>query len=331
MPADQSFTSRSLFATHCLDVRDLADSAPVRVPTAAPRRWVEAAQTELGLLADALVGGVSYLESVQPTPDPTLDERPGFARPGQREAIATAQTAFMLAIDDDEKETDEDEPPVRGPTAMGMIVAVPAVRPQSPIAGQTDTTGPMTPVRHPLRDLDPSAVRALLSQPTAALLPMQPARASVASGELPSERVQALSLPALATPAPVKALKPLKAAPPLPPAATGPLLATAATSSTPLPVLARAPKARPQTFLPVRPSAAKARARSFAEQLALGVPVRPLAIPADPTAPMSTAPFGTAPRVVVTRRSPQRALNMTAAILSGLAAAMAVMAVVVSV
>ncbi len=274
MPADSSPTSRSHDLTHCLDVTFSADERQVRPHTQAPQaigaRWVEAANTEFGLLSSAMLDEGSYA--------------PGFATKGADRALATAETAFMLAIDDDEKQTDEDDRPA--PPA-GMIVAVPAARPRSPIAGQTSSTAQATPPRAvraltphkaeaPARpSLSPEAVRAVLSQPTAALLPAVDRTTSS-----PVEAGPALALPA--------------------------------------------PKPRAKSFAPP----ARARVRSFAGQL--GVPVMPpaAAIPASPTAPMSSAHR----LVVVTTTSPRtRSLNMAAAILSGLAAAMAVMAVVVSV
>jgi hypothetical protein len=289
-------TSRSLSLTHCLLVSTATHDERPRLTGAHVHgaRWVEAAHTELGELGElsSMLGEAS---------------RPGFAG-ANRGTIGTAETSLMLAIDEDEPDTTR----ARRTPVPALVVAVPAVRPQAPIFGQTESTGPMTPKR-PLRAEVPSTKPGVVSTPqrTSAPPPAMAVRAHTAPAprakDTPAPAVDAAAVRAVLA-QPTALLLPAE---PMP---------SPSPSSRPL-----APLARPRAKSFVAP--ASARPLSFVSRL--GVPVVPP--PAMDTAPMGRLVVSSARVVVVSQSPQQRALNMAAAILSGLAAAMAVMAVAISV
>lgn len=282
MTGDGLPTSRSLSLTHCLIVSTATHDERPRLTGAHVHgaRWVEAAHTELGELAElSLLGEAS---------------RPGFAGTN-RGTIGTAETSLMLAIDEDEPDTTR----ARRTPVPALVVAVPAARPQAPIVGQTESTGPMTPKR-PLR-------AEVVSPPQRTSAPPPPMAIRAHTPPAP-----ALDTPARTVDAAVRAVlaQPTSLLLPAEPAAI----------ARPLASLAR-PRAK--SFV------APAGARSLSFVSRLGVPVVPP--PAMDTAPMARLVASSARVVVVSQSPQQRALNMAAAILSGLAAAMAVMAVAISV
>lgn len=274
MTGDGLPTSRSLSLTHCLLVSTATHDERPRLTGAHVQgaRWVEAAHTELGELAElsSLLGEASL---------------PGFAG-AHRGTLGTAETSLMLAIDEDEPDTTR----ARRTPVPALVVAVPAVRPQAPIYGQTESTGPMTPKR-PLRAEAPSTKRGVRAHTPPAPVQDTPARAVDAAVRAVLAQPTSLMLPAEPTP-----------------------------GARPLAQLAR-PRAK--SFV----APAGSRPLSFVSRL--GVPVVPP--PAMDTAPMGRLVASSARVVVVSQSPQQRALNMAAAILSGLAAAMAVMAVAISI
>lgn len=285
-------TSRSLSLTHCLLVSTATHDERPRLTGAHVHgaRWVEAAHTELGELAElsSMLGEAS---------------RPGFAG-NNRGTIGTAETSLMLAIDEDEPDTTR----ARRTPVPALVVAVPAVRPQAPIFGQTESTGPMTPKR-PLRAEAPSTKPGVVSPPQRTSAP--PPAGAIRAHTPPAPRAKDTPAPAVDA----AAVRAVLAQP------TALLLPAEPTpSARPL-----APLARPRAKSFVAP--ASARPLSFVSRL--GVPVVPP--PAMDTAPMGRLVVSSARVVVVSQSPQQRALNMAAAILSGLAAAMAVMAVAISV
>lgn len=285
-------TSRSLSLTHCLLVSTATHDERPRLTGAHVHgaRWVEAAHTELGELAElsSMLGEAS---------------RPGFAGTN-RGTLGTAETSLMLAIDEDEPNTTR----ARRTPVPALVVAVPAVRPQAPIFGQTESTGPMTPKR-PLRAEAPSTRPGVVSPPQRTSAP--PPAMAVRAHTTPAPRAKDTPTPAVDAAA-VRAVLAQPTA----------LLLPAEPTPSPSP---RAPLARPRAKSFVAP--ASARPLSFVSRL--GVPVVPP--PAMDTAPMGRLVVSSARVVVVSQSPQQRALNMAAAILSGLAAAMAVMAVAISV
>lgn len=287
MTGDGLPTSRSLSLTHCLLVSTATHDERPRLTGAHVQgaRWVEAAHTELGELAElSLLGEAS---------------RPGFAGPN-RGTLGTAETSLMLAIDEDEPDTTR----ARRTPVPALVVAVPAVRPQAPIYGQTESTGPMTP-KHPLRAEAPSTKPGVVSPPQRRSAPPPPpvaVRAHTPAQDTPARAVDAAVRAVLAQP--TSLLLPAEPTP----------------GARPLAQLAR-PRAK--SFV----APAGSRPLSFVSRL--GVPVVPP--PAMDTAPMGRLVASSARVVVVSQSPQQRALNMAAAILSGLAAAMAVMAVAISI
>jgi hypothetical protein len=278
-------TSRSLSLTHCLLVSSATHDERPRLTGAHVHgaRWVEAAHTELGELAElsSMLGEAS---------------RPGFAGTN-RGTIGTAETSLMLAIDEDEPDTTR----ARRTPVPALVVAVRAARPQAPIVGQTESTGPMTPKR---------PLRAEVSPPQRRSAPPPPPPPMAVRAHTPPAPAQ--DTPARAVDAAVRAVlaQPTSLLLPAEPAAIARPLASLA---------------RPRAKSFVAP--AGARPLSFVSRL--GVPVVPP--PAMDTAPMGRLVASSARVVVVSQSPQQRALNMAAAILSGLAAAMAVMAVAISV
>ena len=154
-------SSRSPLAPHLVAVGISTDeivvSAPLRQTSGpAGARWVEAARTELGQLAT--LGGLF---------DNGFNEK---KRKGS--TTATAETAFLLAIDASEKDTDrKDSTPPRH--EMPKLI-----RPAQPIFGDTEPMTPPCPAPAPIQQvarprlsIAPEAVRAILAQPTAMLAP----------------------------------------------------------------------------------------------------------------------------------------------------------------
>ena len=239
---------------------EIVVSAPLRQTSGpAGARWVEAARTELGQLAT--LGGLF---------DNGFNEK---KRKGS--TTATAETAFLLAIDASEKDTDrKDSTPPRH--EMPKLI-----RPAQPIFGDTEPMTPPCPAPAPIQQvarprlsIAPEAVRAILAQPTAMLAP--------------SDDPEALQRITIGPVGPAAAEKP-----------------------------------RAKSFVPPK----GARKSSFVGRLGVAVVAQRPSRPPPPTATSSGHH-----RVMVVSQSPRtRAWNMAAAVMSGLAAAMAVMAVVVSI